>query len=119
MAAGDPVVRIACRPGRDRESIRHCNISTAPAGGSIVKQFYFCCLTVLFLFSIEGCSTSEREAQSPMKPSTFGVLADGREVLEYTLANKSGMSARIINYGDHVIVRSGPERQQPGCGAGL
>jgi len=45
-----------------------------------------------------------------MKPSTFGVLADGREVLEYTLANKAGMSARIINYGATIVSLSVPDR---------
>ncbi len=30
---------------------------------------------------------------------TFGKLADGREVLAYTLTNKNGLSAKIITYG--------------------
>ncbi len=34
-----------------------------------------------------------------MKPTTFGFLEDGREVLEYTLANSAGMTVKIINYG--------------------
>ena len=45
-----------------------------------------------------------------MKPSTFGVLADGREVLEYTIANSAGMSARIINYGATIRSLSVPDR---------
>jgi len=45
-----------------------------------------------------------------MKPSTFGVLADGREVLEYTLANSAGMSARIINYGATVTSLFVPDK---------
>lgn len=45
-----------------------------------------------------------------MKPSTFGVLADGREVLEYTIANSAGMSARIINYGATITSLFVPDR---------
>lgn len=45
-----------------------------------------------------------------MKPSTFGVLADGREVLEYTLANSAGMSVKIINYGAAITSLFVPDR---------
>jgi len=39
-----------------------------------------------------------------MKTDTFGKLPDGRDVLKYTLENKSGVTAEIINYG--AVVRS-------------
>jgi len=45
-----------------------------------------------------------------MKPSTFGVLADGREVHEYTLANSAGMSAKFIDYGATITSLSVPDR---------
>lgn len=45
-----------------------------------------------------------------MKPTTFGVLEDGREVLEYTLANSAGMSATIINYGATITSLSVADR---------
>jgi aldose 1-epimerase len=45
-----------------------------------------------------------------MEPSTFGVLADGREVFEYTIANSAGMSAKIINYGAAITSLFVPDR---------
>jgi len=45
-----------------------------------------------------------------MKPSTFGILADGREVHAYTLVNRSGMSANIINYGATITSLSVADR---------
>ena len=45
-----------------------------------------------------------------MKPSVFGVLADGREVFEYELANSAGMAAKFINYGATITSLSVPDR---------
>jgi len=45
-----------------------------------------------------------------MKPSTFGILADGREVHAYTLVNGAGMSANIINYGATITSLSVADR---------
>jgi aldose 1-epimerase len=45
-----------------------------------------------------------------MKPSIFGVLADGREVHEYTLSNSTGMSAKFIDYGATITSLSVPDR---------
>jgi aldose 1-epimerase len=45
-----------------------------------------------------------------MKPSTFGVLADGGEVHAYTLENNAGMSATFINYGATITRLSVPDR---------
>ncbi len=45
-----------------------------------------------------------------MKPSIFGVLADGREVRAYTLSNDAGMTATFIEYGAAVTALSVPDR---------
>jgi aldose 1-epimerase len=45
-----------------------------------------------------------------MKPSVFGVLKDGREVYEYTLANNTGMTITCINYGATITSLSVPDR---------
>jgi aldose 1-epimerase len=74
-----------------------------------VRGFYFLCFATFCLFSLEACHT-DRKAESLMKPSTFGALADGREALEYTLTNSAGMSARIINYGATITSLFVPDR---------
>lgn len=45
-----------------------------------------------------------------MEPSVFGDLADGREVFEYELANRSGMTAEFISYGATITSLSVPDR---------
>jgi aldose 1-epimerase len=85
-------------------------ISKSLTGGYLVRGFYFLCFATFCLFSLEACHT-DRKAQSLMKPSTFGVLADGREILEYTLDNSAGMSARFINYGATITSLSVPDRE--------
>jgi aldose 1-epimerase len=74
-----------------------------------VNRLYLLCFAAFCLFSLDACHT-DRKAEPLMKTSTFGVLADGREVLEYTLANKAGMSATVINYGATITSLSVPDR---------
>lgn len=45
-----------------------------------------------------------------MKPTTFGVLADGREVQQYLLENGAGMTMKVINYGATITSMSVPDR---------
>ena len=40
----------------------------------------------------------------------YGKLADGREVYRYTLANKSGMSMKVLNYGGIVTELNVPDK---------
>ncbi len=47
------------------------------------------------LFS--GCATHESSSQ--ITPTRFGSAPDGAPVMLYTLRNKNGMEARILNYG--------------------
>jgi aldose 1-epimerase len=51
---------------------------------------------------IEGCSKKPEESGS-MKPHLFGHTTDGKEVFLYTLKNRSGIEARIMNYGGIVV----------------
>lgn len=51
---------------------------------------------------IEGCSKKPEESGS-MKPQLFGHTTDGKEVFLYTLKNRSGIEARIMNYGGIVV----------------
>lgn len=45
-----------------------------------------------------------------MNPEVFGLLPDGREVHVFTLKNKTGVEARIINYGGIVLSLKVPDR---------
>jgi len=45
-----------------------------------------------------------------MKTTVFGTLPDGREVHQYTLENRSGVTAQIINYGATVTSLKVPDR---------
>jgi aldose 1-epimerase len=45
-----------------------------------------------------------------MKPTTFGVLADGREVQQYVLENGTGMTMKVITYGATITSLSVPDR---------
>ena len=74
-----------------------------------MKRLFLLCFAILCLYSFEACHT-DRKAQV-MKPSTFGILDDGREVLEYTLSNSAGMSVTFINYGATITSLSVPDRE--------
>ena len=78
-------------------------------GECLVKRSLVLCFATLCLISMESCH-SDGKVQTLMKPTTFGVLEDGGEVLEYTLANSAGMTAKIINYGATVTSLSVPDR---------
>ena len=41
---------------------------------------------------------------------TYGTLPDGREISMYTLTNKNGMKAEIINYGGIIVSLTTPDR---------
>ncbi|MEJ2110100.1 MAG: galactose mutarotase [Acidobacteriota bacterium] len=75
-----------------------------------MRRKFLLCFAVCCLASAVACQT-EREAQTLMKPSVFGVLADGREVHQYTLSNGSGMSATFIDYGATITSLSVPDRE--------
>lgn len=45
----------------------------------------------------------------------FGTLADGREVFAYTLTNKRGMSAKILDYGGTIVALRAPDKNGAFC----
>lgn len=67
------------------------------------------CIAVFSFFSTEACQT-KRKALSPMKTTVFGKLPDGREVHQYTLENRSGTVAQVIDYGATVTSLKVPDR---------
>jgi len=67
------------------------------------------CIAVFSFLSTEACQTN-RKAMPPMKKTIFGKLPDGREVHQYTLKNRSGATAQIIDYGAAVTSLKVPDR---------
>ena len=67
------------------------------------------CIAVFSLFSTEACQTN-RKVHPSMKTTVFGKLPDGREVRQYTLANRAGITANVINYGATITSLSVPDR---------
>jgi len=67
------------------------------------------CIAIFSFLSTEACQTP-RKALPPMKTTVFGKLPDGREVHQYTLENRSGVAAQIIDYGAAVTSLRIPDR---------
>jgi aldose 1-epimerase len=74
-----------------------------------MRQNFLIFLIVLVSVVISGCKKN-KEIKPMIEKSIFGKLPDGREVQQYTLTNKSGMKAQIINYGAIVTSLSVPDR---------
>lgn len=62
-----------------------------------------------FTFLIASASSAKNREQSIQK-SLFGKLNDGKEVYIYTLKNKPGAEARIMNYGAIVVSITAPDK---------
>ncbi len=67
------------------------------------------CVLALFLCSTEACKTNGK-VESAMKPTVFGKLPDGREVHQYTLENKGGMTVQVITYGATITSLRVPDK---------
>jgi aldose 1-epimerase len=64
----------------------------------------------LALLELAGCS-STRTATSDVERRSFGKMPDGAPIYEFTLKNKNGAEARIINYGGIVTSFKVPDRK--------
>ncbi len=74
-----------------------------------MMKSFMVCFAIFSLVGLEGCQT-KRKAQPIMTKTAFGNLPDGREVFQYTLGNRSGVTAQIINYGATVTSLRVPDR---------
>jgi aldose 1-epimerase len=74
-----------------------------------MMRSFFLFLAVFSLLSAEACRTKGK-AQPSMTKTVFGRLPDGREVFQYTLTSRSGVTAQIINYGATVRSLGVPDR---------
>jgi aldose 1-epimerase len=70
----------------------------------------FLYLAILFSILSNVACQPDRKGQSFMTASVFGKLPDNREVLQYTLTNRSEISVQVINYGATVTSLKVPDR---------
>lgn len=66
-------------------------------------------LCLLFIFLIAACQSNNKE-KSMIEKTTFGKLERGGDADLYTLTNKSGVSAKITNYGATVVSLFVPDK---------
>ncbi len=71
-----------------------------------INKFLIALLALLFIFA----STFAVSAQVKMGKEIFGKTGDGQEVQLFTLSNKNGMEARIMDYGGIVVSLKVPDR---------
>jgi aldose 1-epimerase len=75
----------------------------------MMRSFVFC-LAALLMFSTEACRAPGKAGRSTMTKTVFGKLPDGREVFQYTFANRSGVTMQIIDYGATLTSLRVPDR---------
>jgi aldose 1-epimerase len=62
------------------------------------------------IFSVAGHWDNKVEANPMTKKQLFGKTANGTEIYFYTLTNKNGMEADIINFGGTLVSLKAPDR---------
>ena len=67
------------------------------------------CFLLLLLSVLNSCGEHKQEGPA-LKKETFGNTLDGREVFVYTLKNRTGIEARITNYGGIILSLLVPDR---------
>jgi|WetSurSiteA1Bulk_404760.scaffolds.fasta_scaffold01690_5 aldose 1-epimerase len=69
---------------------------------------------LLYILVLSLCSTTacqkDGKVESSMNTTIFGKLPDGRDVHRYTLKNRSGATAQIIDYGAAITSLQVPDR---------
>ena len=71
---------------------------------------YLAPLTTILLFFVVISCQSKNSEQKMIEKELFGKLGTGEEVFVYTLSNKAGMKAKIINYGAILVSLTAPDR---------
>lgn len=74
----------------------------------MIKQILYCML--LICCSIQLSCVQNKKENNVIEKTLFGKLSDGREVYQYTLTNKSGATAKVINFGAIVTSLTVPDR---------
>ena len=74
-----------------------------------MKKLLLFCVLFVGVTILYSCAQNKRDTAVNEK-TVFGMLPDGREVYQYTLTNKSGVTLKIINYGAIVTSWTVPDR---------
>jgi aldose 1-epimerase len=74
-----------------------------------MKKLLLVCVFFAGLNNLYSYTSSEKE-NAVNEKTLFGKLLDGREVFQYTLANKSGATLKVINFGAIVTSLTVPDR---------
>ncbi len=72
----------------------------------MIKKIISIVVVVTFLFS---CQTSNTRGKM-IEKKLFGTLPTGEQVFIYTLTNKNGLEAKIINYGATIVSLTTPDK---------
>jgi aldose 1-epimerase len=84
-----------------------------PSGVMFFKfsQRFTIALIVSFLFMICGCSTTPPSQQGARPSLLFGTTPDGSTITLYTLINRHGMRAKVMDYGATLTELWVPDRE--------
>jgi aldose 1-epimerase len=74
-----------------------------------MKKLLLFCVFLAGLIQFSSCTQSKKDTTVNEK-TLYGKLPDGREVYQYTLANKSGATLKVINFGAIVTSLTVPDR---------
>ena len=74
-----------------------------------MRKNYVFLAAIIGLFLLTVCSTQNTTNDS-VKKELFGKLKTGEEVFAYTLQNKAGMQAKIINFGATLVSLTAPDK---------
>lgn len=68
-------------------------------------------LVIIVTFSITFTTLAQNSPSMNKAKQLFGHMPDGREVYEYTLANKNNVEVHVINYGGIITTIKTPDRK--------
>ena len=74
-----------------------------------MKKLLLFCVLFVGVTILYSCVQNKRDTAVNEK-TVFGMLPDGREVYQYTLTNKSGVTLKVINFGAIVTSLNVPDR---------
>jgi len=67
-------------------------------------------IVIIILAALALSCQSKKTEQKMIEKQLFGKLSTGEEVYSFTLSNKNGMEAKIINYGAIVVSLTAPDK---------
>lgn len=62
------------------------------------------------VFATAACQNGLRMSQTPVTQQIYGTLPDGREVRLFTLTNRNGVTAKVMEYGAILVSLEAPDK---------